>query len=343
MKVSNIVLSTELNGAPLKWLVEVADYTKIDLEIYYIKKSNFDKSLFSSLVKSGIKVQPFTITAIRKSYKTRTSVLTLDFRCFIIAAFVLGGRLTFGIQGFKSAFRTRVKLIFLLMSIFRNINIMVVSTAIKKKVISERSFSFAKKVVHLPPNPRTFKNSSESTILNSKIVGVIANFYDPVKGAKFLINVVLETQIVERFEIFGEPGLLNNEIKKLTLSNQLKVLNLIKLNGVSSYDHIFENNFGIGFVPSASEGFGRASCEFICNNRVLVSTRNGGIDDIFPADRGNKYLVNYGDAASAAKILDMISQIDETQRSATRETQLSSLDVCQKQFDDGMYHEIFYT
>lgn len=343
MKKDNFVITTQLNGAPLKWFLEVKDYKNINFKVYYLTRGGFDTTLFDEFTQRGIPVEALSLRAIWKAYSEKPSILCIDFRSFFIASILLRGRLIYCIQGFKSAFRTRVKFSFLVISLLRNVIIRAASKALHEAISKEFAFKSAKKVITLPPYPKSQMFTSFKYRLNHNVVGVIANFYDEVKGAKFLIDVALSTEKIEKYEIFGNAGLLKDEIQSRTLSDREKLNRLIILNGHASHDLIFRNDFGIGFVPSKSEGFGRSACEFICNYRLLVSTKNGGIADIFPSPHENDFLIEYGDVKSTKYVLDRIAQSNLDDLKQMKAVQFSALENTKKRFLTANYEYVFYT
>lgn len=335
-----LAVTTTLSGAPLKWLPENNKAISELFDQKYVlvlKKGNYEEALKSEFLKNDyiIKFGIFSIIRMLPSF-FYSHVLTFDFRSFVIFFFLPCKKRYHTIRGAVSSFNVyRVK-IFKIFNALRSCRLLVPSRFIYKKIISYDLWP-KEEIFYIPI---TFSEDIKGhpKKLNYNKIAVVANMYDWVKGHDLIIKIA--KQLDDGFEIYlyGD-GKMRSEIENLASNYHFGAKILFM--GRREKEEIFSNNFGIGLVPSRSEGFGRSAAEFILNNRIVVSSDNGGIRELFTNELMKRLTYAPEDTSTAAEKIRLLNESSEQEISRILRSQKKCLSKLKPQNMENRIYEFF--
>ena len=137
------------------------------------------------------------------------------------------------------------------------------------------------------------------------IVGVVANFYDEVKGHRYALETIALLPQNFTLEFIGD-GVLQESIQKE--AKKIKVINRLKFHGYLEKEQIINlmiERFDVLLVPSISESFGKVIIEAMSVGLPVVATNVGGIPEII-LNRKTGCLVESKNSGQMALVIEQV-------------------------------------
>jgi glycosyltransferase involved in cell wall biosynthesis len=190
---------------------------------------------------------------------------------------------------------------------FLDVKFIVLSNKQKKLI---ESFAFNKDKVYLVKNgldcySTNFRIRSINPIVNISIVGTIDRNKSQIEGVKILKiikNLMNNNKII--MNIYGRVSDRNYYNEIVQYISEVEMSDSIIFHGESMRAQIYDNT-DILLVTSLEESFGMVILEAFANSIPVVSTINGGAEEII--NHGNNgQLYNYGDCFGAAKMVFLL-------------------------------------
>jgi glycosyltransferase involved in cell wall biosynthesis len=316
MKILFIISS--FGGGPGDVLKELLEYNQKN-EIYCISLcQKYEKDILKSIEKNSKqywilnKKRKFSFTVFQKiktivDYIKPNVIYSFDFASSVYSYFFIKNIKWFPmIRGLESAFvwwRVIIEKV-----IFKKANCLIVpSNALYKKVLQYKLIE-KNKLIRIYNGVKISNLYKKINLKKEKfIIGMIANFYDEVKGHKYAIELIKIMPNNFKLYLIGD-GRLKKEIEQDVLKKNLA--KKVKFLGFLPKYKIFElllNEIDILIVPSLSESFGKVIIEAMSIGVPVVAFNVGGIPEIIE-DNKTGFLVDVKNVPMMKeKILELLN------------------------------------